>query len=195
MCNKFRYFAFIMKNLQKTHFLVLSVISCYFLMGYAQKDSKGKVIKGVASYYADRFHGRTMANGEPYNRDSFTCAHLRYPFGTKLKVRNPVNKKECLVEVTDRGPYSKKFTIDLSRAAATYLEVIGRGYIAVEITPYYSGTVPYALGPIEYPELPELAISFEPAATYPYPAWRKDSTKAKSTKEPKLQLPLKKKHR
>lgn len=185
-----------MKSLQKMHFFVLSLIGCFSLIGYAQKKPKEKVTtKGVASYYSDRFQGRKMANGQPYHRDSFTCAHLRYPFGTLLKVRNPVNEKECLVEVTDRGPYSKKFTIDLSRAAATYLGVIGHGYIAVEITPYYSGTVPYALGPIEYPEVPELAISFEPAATYPYPIWRKDTTQAKSAKEPKLQLPLSKQRR
>ncbi len=151
-------------------------------------NAKGK--KDVASYYADRFHGRKMANGERYHRDSFTCAHLKYAFGTILKVRNPVNQKECLVEVTDRGPYSRKFTIDLSRAAARHLEIIQRGHMPVEITPYYSGTVPYKLGPMEYPEIPELVLTYDPAVTYPYPVWRKDSTQA--TTEPELLLPLSK---
>ena len=41
-----------------------------------------KIIKGKASYYADKFHGRRTASGELYNKDSMTCAHLKYPFGT-----------------------------------------------------------------------------------------------------------------
>ncbi len=165
-----------------------------FTLAHGQEEqpstTKVKTKKDVASYYADRFHGRKMANGEPYHRDSFTCAHLKYAFGTILKVRNPANQKECLVEVTDRGPYSRKFTIDLSRAAARYLGIIQRGHMPVEITPYYSGTVPYKLGPMEYPEIPELVLNYDPAVTYPYPVWRKDTTQ--TTKEPELRLPLSK---
>ncbi len=154
-----------------------------------QTKTQAKARKDVASYYADRFHGRRMANGQLHHRDSFTCAHLKYAFGTVLKVRNPINGKECLVKVTDRGPYSKRFTIDLSRAAARYLGIIGAGYAQVEITPYYSGTVPYRLGPIEYPDVPELTIDYEPAATFPIPAWQKDTTEIK---EPTLRLPFSK---
>lgn len=46
--------------------------------------------KGKASYYANRLHGRTMSNGEKYHKDSMTCAHLKYPLGTMLRVRNPL---------------------------------------------------------------------------------------------------------
>lgn len=116
-----------------------------------------------------------MANGDKYNRDSFTCAHLKFPLGTILKVRNIRNKKECIVKVTDRGPYSQKFIIDLSRAAAKHLGILGGGFTQVEITPYYSGTVPYRLGPAEVPEIPELAIDYVPAAVYPHPAWMPDT--------------------
>ena len=55
---------------------------------------------GNASYYADKFHGRPTASGEPYNKDSMTCAHLKYPFGTMLKVRNPINGRTVTVRVT-----------------------------------------------------------------------------------------------
>lgn len=134
--------------------------------------------KGIASYYHDRFHGRRMANGQKYNRDSFTCAHLKYPLGTMLKVRNLVNGKECIVKVTDRGPYSRKFIIDLSRAAAKYLGILGAGFTQVELTPYYAGQVPYKLEEPEIPEIPELDIDYEPAAIYPYPVWQKDSTES-----------------
>ncbi len=177
---------------RKIILLATAFFACILAHGQGKQPvkTKRKAKKDVASYYADRFHGRKMANGERYHRDSFTCAHLKFAFGTILKVRNPVNQKECLVEVTDRGPYSKKFTIDLSRAAARHLGIIQRGYMPVEITPYYSGTVPYKLGPIEYPEIPELVLNYEPAVTYPYPVWRKDTTQ--TAKEPELLLPLSK---
>ena len=76
--------------------------------------------RGVASYYHDKFHGRRMANGDIYHKDSFTCAHRRYALGTWLRVTNVRNGKAVIVQVTDRGPYSRRFTIDLSRAAARY---------------------------------------------------------------------------
>ncbi len=169
--------------------VIVAVLMALFALVKAQTKHQTKPRKEVASYYADRFHGRRMANGERYHRDSFTCAHLKYAFGTILKVRNPINGKECLVKVTDRGPYSKRFTIDLSRAAARHLGILGVGHTQVEVTPYYSGTVPYRLGAIEYPEIPELDIDYEPAATFPYPAWQKDTTKIT---EPTIQLPLSK---
>lgn len=131
---------------------------------------------GNASYYADRFHGRRMANGQLYHRDSMTCAHLKFPFGTLLKVRNPLNDRTVIVRVTDRGPYSKRFVIDLSRAAARELDIIRSGFMMVEITPYYPNEVPYRPEEDSLPEIPELDLQYTPAATYPDPAWQRDST-------------------
>lgn len=70
--------------------------------------------KVKASYYANKFHGRKTASGALYHKDSLTCAHKTLPFGTILKVRNPRNDKEVYVKVTDRGPFIKGRTIDLS---------------------------------------------------------------------------------
>ena len=47
-----------------------------------------KTVTGSASYYADKFHGRTTSDGSVYHHDSLTCAHRTLPFGTRLKVRN-----------------------------------------------------------------------------------------------------------
>ena len=113
---------------------------------------------GNASYYHDRFHGRKMANGKIYHRDSMTCAHLRYPLGTWLHVRNLSNGKEVIVQVTDRGPYSRKFVIDLSRAAARELGIIQYGFRPVEITPFNPARVPYQIEPS--PERPEWGLGF-----------------------------------
>ncbi len=171
----------------KTILFLASSIVCLSIIGQPKKKSKRD--KDVASYYADRFHGRKMANGIKYHRDSFTCAHLTFPLGTTLRVRNPKNNKECIVKVTDRGPYSRKFTIDLSRAAARHLDILRSGWAVVEVTPYHDGTIPYRLGPVNYTEVPELDIDYEPVMSYPYPIWQDDSLEIK---EPAIRLPLSK---
>ena len=129
--------------------------------------------KGNASYYADRFHGRKMANGKLYHRDSMTCAHLKYPLGTQLLVRNPANNREVVVTVTDRGPYTRKFVIDLSRAAARQLDIIPYGYRMVEITPFHPATVPFKLEPPT--EKPELDLGFSTNEPGDLPFWQTDS--------------------
>ena len=87
-----------------------------------------------ASYYANRFHGKKTANGQVYHRDSLTCAHKTLAFGTIIKVKNPKNDKVVYVKVTDRGPYSKGRTIDLSYAAAKKLDIVTHGIASVDIT-------------------------------------------------------------
>ena len=129
--------------------------------------------QGNASYYADRFHGRRMANGEMYHRDSMTCAHLRYPLGTKLLVRNIVNGREVVVTVTDRGPYTRKFVIDLSRAAARQLDIINYGFQPVEIFPYIAGHIPYKYEPST--ERPELDLGYTMDVDLGPPVWQDDS--------------------
>jgi rare lipoprotein A len=84
------------------------------------------VIKGLfkpykkdvqASYYANKFNGRRTASGKKFDNTKYTAAHRKLPFGTKLKVTNESNGKFVLVEVTDRGPFSRGREIDLSRKA------------------------------------------------------------------------------
>ena len=134
------------------------------------------LLKGKASYYHDALHGNKMSNGEPYHRDSMTCAHLKLPFGTMLKVRNLRNDKEVIVEVTDRGPYAKKYILDLSRAAARELGIIGRGFAPVEISIYTPAKVPFRLKD-EEAEIPELDLQHRNMAIYPEPLWQQaDST-------------------
>ena len=137
--------------------------------------AQGQVIKGNASYYADKFHGLRTASGEIYNKDSMTCAHLKYPFGTILKVRNPLNDRTVYVRVTDRGPYVKHRIIDLSRAAARELDIIQAGFSMVEITPFFPNEVPFLPDENSPLELPELDLLYMPAATFPVPAWQNDT--------------------
>ncbi len=71
----------------------------------------------VASYYADKFNNRKTASGAKYDHNKLTAAHKKFPFGTKLKVTNPTNKKSVVVTVNDRGPFVKGREIDLSKKA------------------------------------------------------------------------------
>ena len=89
--------------------------------------------QGMASYYAKNWTGRRTANGDRLHHDSLTCAHLKYPFGTRLKVTNPANGKTVIVRVNDRGPYSKKRIIDLSWGAAKALGILQRGIAMVVV--------------------------------------------------------------
>ncbi|HPD87669.1 MAG TPA: septal ring lytic transglycosylase RlpA family protein [Proteiniphilum sp.] len=113
-----------------TIFTALLLLSFLPLSGQAQQAEQ---VLGRASYYAGRFHGRKMSNGTSYHRDSLTCAHRTYPFGTLLEVTNPKNNKSVIVKVTDRGPYMRNRIIDVSHAAAQQLGMLKQGVIQVEI--------------------------------------------------------------
>jgi rare lipoprotein A len=82
-------------------------------------NSKLKVYKkgAHASYYHSKFNGRRTASGKRFDNNKYTAAHKKLPFGTLVKVTNEVNGKSVIVEITDRGPFSKVREIDLSKRA------------------------------------------------------------------------------
>ncbi|ASM50580.1 rare lipoprotein A [Pseudoalteromonas espejiana DSM 9414] len=78
-------------------------------------SSNGEVTQvGKASYYANKYHGRTTASGETFSQSAATAAHLDFAFGTKVKVTNLANNKSVIVRINDRGPYVRGRVIDLS---------------------------------------------------------------------------------
>jgi rare lipoprotein A len=91
----------------------------------------------IASWYGREFHGKRTSSGQPFNMHAFTCAHRTYPFGTELKITNPVNGKTVHCVVNDRGPSSKDRDIDLSYAAAKKIGLTKKGAAKVRIE--YSG--------------------------------------------------------
>jgi rare lipoprotein A (peptidoglycan hydrolase) len=84
-------------------------------------------LAGVASYYAEEFHGRKTANGEVYDMHAFTAAHRTLPFNTRVKVTNRDNGKSVIVRINDRGPFKDNRVIDLSLSAAKAIGMIGAG--------------------------------------------------------------------
>jgi len=82
-------------------------------------SAKGKSYKNnaIASYYHDKFNGRSTANGEKFNNNKLTAAHKTLAFGTVVKVTNTANNKSVIVVINDRGPFTKGREIDLSKKA------------------------------------------------------------------------------
>jgi rare lipoprotein A len=90
-------------------------------------------LAGIASYYADEFHGRKTSNGEVFDMNAMTAAHKLLPFNTKVRVTNRDNGKSVVVRINDRGPFKANRVIDLSLAAAKAIGMIGTGTAPVLI--------------------------------------------------------------
>jgi rare lipoprotein A len=95
-------------------------------------DTTSQII--FTTYYAKKFEGRRTTSGERYRGAKFTAAHRSLPFGTMITVRNIVSGKTVTVRVNDRGPFSKKFSLDLSQSAAKALGIYRLGYARVTIS-------------------------------------------------------------
>jgi len=95
--------------------------------------STGWSEQGVASWYGPGFHGKRTASGEVYDMDDMTAAHKRLPFGTRVRVHNRDNGRETVVRINDRGPFVDGRIIDLSRAAAREIGMLGTGTARVRI--------------------------------------------------------------
>lgn len=88
---------------------------------------------GIASYYADIFHGKPTASGEPYDRDALTAAHPTISFGDKVKVTELKGGRSIIVTINDRGPHTKSRVIDLSYAAAQAIGLVKAGITRVKV--------------------------------------------------------------
>ena len=91
------------------------------------------VEEGLASWYGHPYHGRPTANGEIYDMNKMTAAHRTLPFNTWVRVTNLENKKETKLRINDRGPFIEGRIIDLSRAGAEAIAMIGPGTAVVRI--------------------------------------------------------------
>ncbi|MGK7925774.1 MAG: septal ring lytic transglycosylase RlpA family protein [Spirulina sp.] len=89
--------------------------------------------RGIASWYGGYFHGRRSASGERYNQNALTAAHKTLPFGTRVRVTNLNNGRTIVVRINDRGPFIRGRVIDLSRAAASSIGMLGSGIAPVKV--------------------------------------------------------------
>jgi rare lipoprotein A len=109
------------------------------------RNPTGKILltlEGIASYYADDFHGKQTSNGEIYDMNGLTAAHRTFPFGTKVRITNLDNSKTVIVRVNDRGPFHDGRIIDLSLGAAKELDLVktGTARVRIEVLEWGDGT-------------------------------------------------------
>jgi rare lipoprotein A len=94
---------------------------------YPTVVSVGDKYDGVSSWYGPNFHGKLTSNGERYNMYDMTAAHKTLPMNTIVKVTNRRNGLSTVVRINDRGPFVDDRIIDLSKAAAQKIDMIGTG--------------------------------------------------------------------
>jgi len=87
----------------------------------------------MASWYGRKFHGHLTSNGEIYDMFTFTAAHKTLPIPSFLEVTNLDNGKSLIVRVNDRGPFHDGRIVDLSYAAAAYLDYAANGTARVRV--------------------------------------------------------------
>lgn len=132
------------KSFWKITVIILISIPWYYT-AYAQSTTnaflnpeaeipKTQVVKlGIASYYADKFHGRKTYGGELYQKEKFTAACNVLPLNTMVKVTNLKNNKWVIVKINDRMASGNKRLIDLSKSAAQKLSFISSGITKVKV--------------------------------------------------------------
>jgi rare lipoprotein A len=109
-------------------------------------DHSGRQQVGRASYYAQRFAHRKMANGEHLDPQSHVIASKTLPIGTTVRVTNKANGKSAVATVADRGPYVKGRVVDLTPKIADELDLKKVGVAPVVVAPI---AVPQANGDVK----------------------------------------------
>ena len=95
----------------------------------------GSELQGIASYYAEPYHGRKTASGEIFDTyQGLTAAHRTLPFNTLVRVKNESNGREVDVRINDRGPFVDGRVIDLSLRAAREIDMVRTGTASVKLT-------------------------------------------------------------
>lgn len=92
-----------------------------------------QTITGLASWYGPGLDGNLTANGETFNQEDLTAAHLDLPFNTQVKVTNIDNNATVTVRINDRGPYAGGRIIDLSYGAAKVIGMADTGEAMVKL--------------------------------------------------------------
>lgn len=116
--------------------LLILALPLFFAVQHAESKSRGymfEVSTGEASFYSDKLHGRKTANGERYDKEALTAAHRSLPLGTIVRVTNLVNGRNAIVRINDRGPFKPSWIMDISKKAASQLNMLRRGVAPVQL--------------------------------------------------------------
>ena len=97
----------------------------------------GKSETGRAAWY--NWVGSRTASGEILDWVTPTAAHRSLPLASYAKVTNLGTGRAVVVKINDRGPYRRRFIIDLSPRAAEQIGVVRSGIAAVSVEPLAGG--------------------------------------------------------
>jgi rare lipoprotein A len=127
----------------------------------------GKSEIGRAAWY--NWVGSRTASGEILDWVTPTAAHRSLPLASYAKVTNLDTGRAVVVKINDRGPYRRRFIIDLSPRAAEEIGVVRSGIAAVSIEPLAGGRASNsANAPASETRV---ARADSEAITYNAPAW------------------------
>ncbi len=93
-------------------------------------DFSAKKRMGKASFYANQFAGKRMADGAPMDPHGINAASKTLPLGTTAKVTNLETGQSAVVKIQDRGPYVPGRIVDLSPATARRIGITRRKGVA-----------------------------------------------------------------
>ena len=117
--------------------ILATIISCLIVFSWVVSRPYAEQPEVIASYYGERYRNKPTASHYKnwqysyFNPDHLTAAHKTLPFGTKIKVS--YKGKSVICVITDRGPFVRGRTLDLSKAAFKKLENTRVGLIKVKI--------------------------------------------------------------
>lgn len=93
---------------------------------------------GMASWYGPPYNHRQAANGEVFEMNDLTAAHLTLPLNSYVRVTNLKTGHSAIVRITDRGPFVSDRIIDLSLGAAKAVDVWRSGTAKVRLDVLYT---------------------------------------------------------
>lgn len=88
---------------------------------------------GLASFYADDFHGKLTFTEEVYDMYGMSAAHPTYPMNTIIRVTNTSNDRHIEIRINDRMPQHPDRIIDLSLGSAQELDIVEDGIVEVRV--------------------------------------------------------------
>ncbi len=91
----------------------------------------GQVLVGESSWYGPGFIGSPTSSGVPYDPEKLTCAMLKVPLGTVVRVTAATGRSVTLL-VNDHGPYVGDRIMDVSMRANRILG-LGLGTVRIEV--------------------------------------------------------------
>lgn len=124
-----------MRAIAKNGSLVALAIGMISAGPVARANPLVKTIEtGQASWYGLRHNGKRTSSGAIFNDRALTAAHSTLPLGMHVRVTSLDTGESVIVTINDRQPPHGVRVIDLSRAAAGRIGMIGSGTAAVTLT-------------------------------------------------------------